>query len=188
MATTFIDRGYLRPVTFDYDNIKGTGIIRLDTNKKFESAACSITETIMTEEYLLERLVYRMYTRYSEEFHPKKEYVLKFLKRQGYSDELIRKAINYLESAAKLGMGNTSDDKLYTANKDFYSLLRYGTSFKIEGKSQNQHVSYIDWDNIKNNDFYIAEEVTYVGCHEKRPDVVIYVNGIALAVFLLNHK
>ena len=77
MATTFIDRGYLRPVTFDYDNIKGTGIIRLDTNKKFESAACSITETIMTEEYLLERLVYRMYTRYSEEFHPKKEYVLK---------------------------------------------------------------------------------------------------------------
>ena len=114
-----------------------------------------------------------------------KEYVLKFLKRQGYSDELIRKAINYLESAAKLGMGNTSDDKLYTANKDFYSLLRYGTSFKIEGKSQNQHVSYIDWDNIKNNDFYIAEEVTYVGCHEKRPDVVIYVNGIALAVLEL---
>ncbi len=114
-----------------------------------------------------------------------KEYVLKFLKRQGCSDELIRKAINYLESAAKLGMGNTSDDKLYTANKDFYSLLRYGTSFKIEGKSQNQHVSYIDWDNIKNNDFYIAEEVTYVGCHEKRPDVVIYVNGIALAVLEL---
>ena len=67
-----------------------------------------------------------------------KEYVLKFLKRQGYSDELIRKAINYLESAAKLAMGNTLDDKLYTANKDFYSLLRYGTSFKIEGKSQNQ--------------------------------------------------
>ena len=76
MATTFIDRGYLRPVTFDYDNIKGTRIIRLDTNKKFESAACSITETIMTEEYLLERLVYRMYTRYSEEFNPRKEYVL----------------------------------------------------------------------------------------------------------------
>lgn len=114
-----------------------------------------------------------------------KEYVLKFLKRQGYSDELIRKAINHLESAAKLGMGNTSDDKLYTANKNFYSLLRYGTSFKIEGKNQNQHVSYIDWDNIKNNDFYIAEEVTYVGCHEKRPDVVIYVNGIALAVLEL---
>lgn len=114
-----------------------------------------------------------------------KEYVLKFLKKQGYSDELIRKAINHLESAAKLGMGNTSDDKLYTANKNFYSLLRYGTSFKIEGSNVSQHVNYIDWDNIKNNDFYIAEEVTYVGSHEKRPDVVIYVNGIALAVLEL---
>ena len=114
-----------------------------------------------------------------------KEYVLKFLKKQGYSDELIRKAVNYLENTAKLGIGNTSDDKLYTANKSFYALLRYGMSFKIEGKSQNQHVNYIDWDHIKNNDFYVAEEVTYVGSHEKRPDVVIYVNGIALAVLEL---
>lgn len=114
-----------------------------------------------------------------------KEYVLKFLKKQGYSDELIRKAINHLEKAAKLGLGNTSDDKLYTANKESYSLLRYGTSFKLDGSNVSQHVNYIDWDNIKNNDFYIAEEVTYVGCHEKRPDVVIYVNGIALAVLEL---
>lgn len=114
-----------------------------------------------------------------------KEYVLKFLKKQGYSDELIRKAINHLEKAAKLGLGNTSDDKLYTANKEFYSLLRYGISFKLDGGNVSQHVNYIDWDNIKNNDFYIAEEVTYVGCHEKRPDVVIYVNGIALAVLEL---
>lgn len=114
-----------------------------------------------------------------------KEYVLKFLKKQGYSDELIRKAINHLEKAAKLGLGNTLDDKLYTANKEFYSLLRYGTSFKIDGNSVAQHVNYIDWDNIKNNDFYIAEEVTYVGSHEKRPDVVIYVNGIALAILEL---
>lgn len=114
-----------------------------------------------------------------------KEYVLKFLKKQGYSDELIRKAINHLEKAAKLGLGNTSDDKLYTANKEFYSLLRYGISFKLDGSNVSQHVNYIDWDNIKNNDFYIAEEVAYVGCHEKRPDVVIYVNGIALAVLEL---
>lgn len=114
-----------------------------------------------------------------------KEYVIKFLKKQGYSDELVRKAVDHLEKTAKLGVGNTSDDKLYTANKNFYSLLRYGTSFKIEGKSQKQHVSYINWDNIKNNDFYIAEEVTCIGCHEKRPDIVIYVNGIALAVLEL---
>lgn len=114
-----------------------------------------------------------------------KEYVVKFLKKQGYSDELIRKAVNHLESSAKLGMGNSLDDKLYTTNKEFYSLLRYGESFKVEGSSVSQRVNYIDWNNIYNNDFYIAEEVTYLGCHEKRPDIVIYVNGIAIAVLEL---
>ena len=55
-----------------------------------------------------------------------KEYVVRFLKKQGYSDELIRKALYHLESSAKLGIGNNLDDKLYTTNKSFYSLLRYG--------------------------------------------------------------
>ena len=114
-----------------------------------------------------------------------KEYVVRFLKKQGYSDELIRKSLYHLESSAKLGIGNNLDDKLYTTNKSFYSLLRYGESFKVEGSSVSQRVKYIDWDNIYNNDFYIAEEVTYQGCHEKRPDIVIYVNGIALGVLEL---
>lgn len=114
-----------------------------------------------------------------------KEYVIKFLKKQGYSDELIRKAVNHIESSAKLGMGNSLDDKLYTTNKEFYSILRYGESFKVEGSSVSQRVNYIDWNNISNNDFYIAEEVTYLGCHEKRPDIVIYVNGIAIGVLEL---
>ena len=44
---------------------------------------------------------------------------------------------------------------------------------------------FIDFDNVANNDFYIAEEVTVKGNNTKRPDVVIYVNGIALAVIEL---
>lgn len=76
MTTIFTDRGYIIPVAFDYDNITGTGTIHLDTDKKFKSATCSIIETIMTEECLFERLVYRMYTVYSKESYPKKEYVL----------------------------------------------------------------------------------------------------------------
>jgi type I restriction enzyme R subunit len=38
-------------------------------------------------------------------------------------------------------------------------------------------VHLIDWKNWDNNDFAIAEEVTIKGKKEKRPDVVIYVNG-----------
>ncbi len=39
-----------------------------------------------------------------------------------------------------------------------------------------------------NNDFAIAEEVTIKGVHKKRPDIVIYVNGIALGVIELKRS
>lgn len=113
------------------------------------------------------------------------EYVNKFLKKQGYSNELIKKAIDCLERTARLGAGNDNNDKLYKSNKEFYSLLRYGESFRVEGNSLSQKVNFIDWKNIFNNDFYIAEEVTYFGTYQKRPDLVIYINGIAIAVIEL---
>lgn len=114
-----------------------------------------------------------------------KEPLTKFLQSQGYSDELIRKAINHLENTARLGAGNDNSDKLYNSNKEFYSLIRYGQSFKLEGNNTSERVHFINWNDFSKNDFYIAEEVTYKGNHEKRPDVVIYVNGIALAVIEL---
>lgn len=40
-----------------------------------------------------------------------KEPLTKFLQSQGYSDELIRKAINHLENTARLGAGNDNSDK-----------------------------------------------------------------------------
>ena len=46
----------------------------------------------------------------------------------------------------------------------------------------------IDWKNPLNNDFAIAEEVTVEGEHTKRPDVVLYVNGIALGVLELKRS
>ena len=44
----------------------------------------------------------------------------------------------------------------------------------------------IDWHNIEANDFAIAEEVYIAGENKKRPDIVLYVNGIALGVIELN--
>ena len=39
-----------------------------------------------------------------------------------------------------------------------------------------------------NNDFYIAEEVTVEGEHTKRPDIVLYINGIAVGVIELKRS
>ena len=41
---------------------------------------------------------------------------------------------------------------------------------------------------IEANDFAIAEEVTIKGEHKKRPDLVLYVNGIAMGVIELKRS
>jgi type I restriction enzyme, R subunit len=106
----------------------------------------------------------------------------KYLKGTGkYSDELITKAIFALKKEATI---NTNDD-LYTANKELYSMLRYGTSKKVDAIKRPEHVDFIDWENPLNNHFAIAEEVTIRGEKVKRPDIVLYINGIALGVLEL---
>lgn len=104
----------------------------------------------------------------------------KFLQYK-YSDELITKAIFALKKEANI---NTNED-LYTANKEVYSMLRYGTSKKVDAIKRPEHVDFIDWENPHNNNFAIAEEVTIKGAKERRPDIVLYINGIAIGVLEL---
>jgi type I restriction enzyme R subunit len=107
-----------------------------------------------------------------------------WLKRQGVSDVLITRAFRELENAAALGEGR----HLYEANKDVYRLLRYGVKVKEGAGEQTRTVWLIDWKNPLNNDFAIAEEVSVAGENKKRPDVVLYVNGIALGVIELKRS
>lgn len=107
-----------------------------------------------------------------------------WLKRRGVSDTLITRVLRQLDSAAALGEGK----KLYYANKEVYRLLRYGVKEKEGAGEQNQTVWLIDWANPEANDFAIADEVTVKGEYSKRPDLVLYVNGIALGVIELKRS
>ncbi len=49
-------------------------------------------------------------------------------------------------------------------------------------------VDLIDWKNPENNDFALAEEVTLKGGYERRPDIVLYLNGIAVALIELKRS
>ena len=100
-----------------------------------------------------------------------------------YSQTLIDKAIYELQKAA----GNQIVD-LFDLNKEVYGRLRYGVSIREEVGEHSQTVYFIDWKNPENNHFAIAEEVTIRGNKEKRPDIVIYVNGIALGVIELKRS
>jgi type I restriction enzyme R subunit len=49
-------------------------------------------------------------------------------------------------------------------------------------------VHLIDWHHPEKNDFAIAEEVTLKGGFERRPDLVLYVNGIAIGLIELKNS
>jgi type I restriction enzyme R subunit len=106
------------------------------------------------------------------------------LRARGYNENLIKKAIDKLKSDASLGGGRD----LYEANKDVYSLLRYGVHVKPGIGKNTETVWLIDWDDPNANHFAVAEEVTVAGNHVKRPDLVLYVNGMALGTIELKRS
>ena len=107
--------------------------------------------------------------------------------QQGYDNVLITRALHLLDKAA----GDTSKH-LYDRNKEVYSLLRYGVPVKPDVGEHTQTVWLIDWQNPERNHFAIAEEVTVLAphakAHTKRPDLVLYVNGMALGVLELKRS
>lgn len=109
--------------------------------------------------------------------------VRKYLSTKGYSEILINKALDKLRITA-----NNYSESLYTNNKNVYELLRYGVKVKADVGENYETVELIDWKHPHNNQFAIAEEVTVQSNHDKRPDIVLYVNGIGLGVLELKRS
>lgn len=106
------------------------------------------------------------------------------LQARGYDNNLITRALDHLGKAASVGAGHD----LYEANRDVYQLLRYGVKVRPGVGEQTETVWLIDWKNPEANHFVVVEEVTVFGQHTKRPDVVLYVNGLALATLELKRS
>ncbi|WP_405938629.1 HsdR family type I site-specific deoxyribonuclease [Streptomyces sp. NBC_00726] len=106
------------------------------------------------------------------------------LRARGYDSALVSKAIDQLMKAAALGGGRD----LYEANRAVYGLLRYGVGVKPGAGERYETVKLIDWDDPQANDFVVVEEVTIVGKQTKRPDIVLYVNGLALVTLELKRS
>lgn len=112
------------------------------------------------------------------------ELLLNFLTdKKSYSKVAADKAIEkFVKTVSNYSIG------LYEANKAVYNMLRYGVSVREELGMQHESVFLIDWNNPKNNHFSFAEEVTVLGPHNKRPDLVFYVNGIGVAILELKRS
>jgi len=115
------------------------------------------------------------------------ELLRKWLTRQGVADALITRALYLLDKAA-----DDTSKTLYDRNRAVYELLRYGVKVKADVGENTQTVWLIDWKHPEKNDFAIAEEIAITAADpkafDKRPDVVLYVNGIALGVLELKRS
>jgi type I restriction enzyme R subunit len=106
------------------------------------------------------------------------------LEARRYGAIQIGKAVDQLKKEASLGGGRD----LYEANRDVYNLLRYGVKVRAGMGEQYETVWLIDWERPEANHFVVVEEVTIAGQHTKRPDVVLYINGIAIATIELKRS
>ncbi|WP_342305561.1 HsdR family type I site-specific deoxyribonuclease [Methanolobus sp. ZRKC5] len=106
-----------------------------------------------------------------------------WLERKGYTKKQIGKVLYRLKKDA----GNNNQG-LYGNNKAVYNLLRYGVPVKTEVDEVTETVQLINWKEPEDNHFAIAEEVTLKGNRERRPDIVLYVNGIAIGVLELKNS
>jgi type I restriction enzyme R subunit len=106
-----------------------------------------------------------------------------YLTRNGYTPEQIGSAIYKLGTEA-----DNHNRGLYGNNKVVYNLLRYGVGVKIEAGKVTDTVHLINWQEPEKNDFAIAKEVTLRRSQERRPDIVLYLNGIAIGIIELKNS
>ncbi|KVV62918.1 restriction endonuclease subunit R [Burkholderia cepacia] len=106
-----------------------------------------------------------------------------YLLEAGYRPAQISQAMYKLNAEAA-----NPQRELSANNEAVYQLLRYGIPVKVEGDKVAETVWLINWAQPSKNHFAIAEEVTLKGGHERRPDIVLYVNGIAIGVLELKNS
>ncbi|MCB9495335.1 MAG: type I restriction endonuclease subunit R [Fibrobacteria bacterium] len=99
---------------------------------------------------------------------------------RGYDNAQISAALLRLQSAIE-----TTGVTPYQANMRTYQLLRYGIPVQTTVERPHDTVHLIDWDHPERNDFALAEEVTLRGKYDRRPDIVLYINGLAVVVLEL---
>lgn len=92
-------------------------------------------------------------------------------------------AIN--EAISKLK--NIENGELAQKNAQFTDYLQNGVTVRYmeNGEPKNAIVYLIDYDNVANNSFIIANQWTFIENSEKRPDILLFINGLPLVLMEL---
>jgi len=93
-----------------------------------------------------------------------------------FDDAQIQEAIKTIKN---LSHGNPLED-----NKTFTKYLLEGVPIQVKTSNgyQYKNVKLVDFDNVENNHFQAIRQFTIVEHSEKRPDIIVFINGIPLIV------
>lgn len=75
-------------------------------------------------------------------------------------------------------------------NMAFHAEATRGYELRVEhedGSTENRHVYPIDWQNPEDNEFLVVNQLQIRGQNDRRPDLVVFINGLPLVVFELKN-
>lgn len=91
-------------------------------------------------------------------------------------DEVAKKIIKFEHPDIELG------------NKEMYAMLTRGITVDVKdehGETRGKTVYPIDFKNLQNNEFLVVNQFTVHGKMVRIPDLVVFINGIPIAIFEL---
>lgn len=120
---------------------------------------------------------------------PNDEVVLKDLLRQNLAERYSDLSSAALDEAVALISSPYGVDTI-RRNMAFHELLTRGFDLKIEhtdGRIEHRHIYPIHWDAPDKNDFRVVNQLPIHGKNDRRPDIIVYINGLPLVVFELKN-
>lgn len=90
-------------------------------------------------------------------------------------------------SDAMYKLQNYENGDLVQKNQVFMDYFQHGipVRYMINGEQYSSIVYLVDYDNVNNNSFIIANQWTYIENSNKRPDIILFVNGIPIVLIEL---
>lgn len=124
-----------------------------------------------------------------------------FPERESFKEVILKEKVKDALFKINKGLPHEALEQAYRAiisfnspsleenNRYFHNLMVNGidVSFKEDKNIRTKKAYIIDFDNIENNEFLAVNQFTVVGSETKRPDIVVFVNGIPLVVVELKN-
>src|SRR6187402_517876 len=117
--------------------------------------------------------------------------------KQVFLEERLRSSLHRLnpdlpsaaiEDAVGVVM-NASTPGLYAGNHELHRMLTLGVQvyWQQDGETKGARAWLLDFDDPSKNDWLVVNQFTVLGKKERRPDLVIFLNGLPVAVFELKN-